>query len=101
MKQLPKLLFAYRGRIVKAFAAIATVSLAFAPAAGHSEDFPTKPVRITTPFPVASGPQGVIYLLADKLSKKWGQPVIVETRSGGNGLSQLPPSKVAQRMATT
>lgn len=93
MKQLPKLLFAYRGRIVKAFAAIATVSLAFAPAAGHSQDFPTKPVRITTPVPVASGPQGVIYLLADKLSKKGVQPVIVENRSGGNGFIAIAAFK--------
>ena len=32
-----------------------------------AQDFPTKPVRIITPFPVGSGPEGVVRLLADKL----------------------------------
>ncbi len=47
--------------------------------------FPTKPVRIITPFPVGGGPDGVARLIADKLSRAWGQPVVVENRPGGNG----------------
>jgi len=47
--------------------------------------FPTKPMRIITPFPVGGGPDGVARLVADKLSKKWAQPVMVENRPGGNG----------------
>ena len=40
-----------------------------APAVSLAQAFPTKPVRITTPFPVGSGPEGVLRLLADKLSR--------------------------------
>lgn len=54
-------------------------------AADPAPEWPTKPVRIITPFPVGAGPEGVVRLLADKLQKAWGKPVIVENRPGGNG----------------
>ena len=58
-----------------------------------AQDFPTKPVRITTPFPVGSGPEGVLRLLADKLSRTWGQPVVVENKPGGNGFIAIDAFK--------
>ena len=54
-------------------------------AADPAPEWPTKPVRIITPFPVGAGPEAVVRLLADKLQKAWGKPVIVENRPGGNG----------------
>ena len=51
----------------------------------QTANFPTKPVRIITPFPVGGGPDGVARLTADKLARLWGQPVTVENRPGGNG----------------
>lgn len=54
-------------------------------AGAESVNFPTKPVRIITPFPVGGGPDGIARLTADKLSRLWGQPVMVENRPGGNG----------------
>ncbi|KLN57269.1 Bug family tripartite tricarboxylate transporter substrate binding protein [Variovorax paradoxus] len=73
-----------------AFAA-AVFSLAAAPA--HAQDYPTRPVRIITPFPVGSGPEGVVRLLADKLSRAWGKPVTVENRPGGNGFIAIDAFK--------
>jgi tripartite-type tricarboxylate transporter receptor subunit TctC len=58
------------------------LTLAFA---AQAQNFPSKTVRIITPFPVGSGPEGVARLVADKLSRVWGQPVVVENRPGGNG----------------
>ena len=58
-----------------------------------AQTFPTKPVRIITPFPVGSGPEGVARLVADKLSKTWGQPVTVENRPGGNGFIAIDAFK--------
>ena len=50
-----------------------------------AEDYPTRPVRIV----IAFSPAGAIDILgrfiADKLSQKWGQQVIVENRPGGSG----------------
>jgi tripartite-type tricarboxylate transporter receptor subunit TctC len=48
-------------------------------------DWPAKPVRIFTPFPPGAGPEVVLRMVADKLQKMWGKPVVVENRPGGNG----------------
>ncbi len=61
--------------------------------ATQAQTFPTKPVRIITPFPVGSGPEGVARLVADKLAKTWGQPVTVENRPGGNGFIAIDAFK--------
>lgn len=47
--------------------------------------WPHKPVRIINPFPVGGGPDGTSRIVADKLSRKWQQPVVVDNRPGGNG----------------
>ena len=63
------------------------------PTGANAQDFPTKPVRILTPFPVGSGPDGIARLVADKLSRAWGKPVVVENRPGGNGFVAIDAFK--------
>lgn len=58
-----------------------------------AQDFPTKPVRILTPFPTGGGPEAALRLLAEKLQKKWGKPVIVENKPGGNGFIAIDAFK--------
>jgi len=58
---------------------------ALAPVA-WAQQFPTKAVRVITPFSAGSGPDSVLRLVGDKLSKLWGQPVVVENRPGGSGI---------------
>jgi tripartite-type tricarboxylate transporter receptor subunit TctC len=48
-------------------------------------EFPTRGVRLTTPFPVGSGPETVLRVLSEKLQRRWGKPVIVENKPGANG----------------
>ena len=62
-------------------------------APAQAQDFPTKPVRIITPFPVGSGPEGVVRMVADKLSRTWGKPVVVENKPGGNGFIAIDAFK--------
>ena len=59
----------------------------------HAQIFPTKPVRIITPFPAGSGPEVSLRLVAEKLSRQWGQPVVVENRPGGNGFIAIDTFK--------
>src|SRR5450830_1443500 len=58
-----------------------------------AQDFPNRPVRIITPFPVGSGPEGVARLVADKLSRAWGKGVLVENNPGGNGFVAIDAFK--------
>jgi tripartite-type tricarboxylate transporter receptor subunit TctC len=74
-------------------AALALGALALCGLSAHAQDFPTKPVRILTPFPVGSGPEGVLRLVADKLSRTWGKPVVVENKPGGNGFIAIDTFK--------
>jgi tripartite-type tricarboxylate transporter receptor subunit TctC len=71
---------------------LTSLSVAFGGVA-TAQEFPTKPVRFITPFPVGSGPEGVLRLVAEKLSKTWGKPVTVENRPGGNGFIAIDTFK--------
>jgi 3-(3-hydroxy-phenyl)propionate hydroxylase len=57
--------------------------------------FPSKPVRALTAFPAGSGPDAALRVVAEHLSKKWGQPVVVENRPGGNGFIAINAFKQA------
>jgi tripartite-type tricarboxylate transporter receptor subunit TctC len=48
--------------------------------------WPTRPVRYILTLGAGSGSDIGARLLADRLSQRWGQPVIVENRPGGDGL---------------
>lgn len=54
--------------------------------AAQAQGFPSKPVRIVTYFSAGSGPDVLIRIVADQLSKIWQQAVIVENRPGANGI---------------
>jgi tripartite-type tricarboxylate transporter receptor subunit TctC len=61
-------------------------------AAGQT--FPSRPVHIIVPFPPGGGTDTLIRLLAPRLSKQWGQPVIIENKPGASG--QIGSAAVAQ-----
>jgi tripartite-type tricarboxylate transporter receptor subunit TctC len=55
--------------------------------------WPAKPVRILTPFPAGAGPETVTRIVAEKLGRMWGKPVIVENRPGANGFIAISAFK--------
>ncbi|HUN69580.1 MAG TPA: tripartite tricarboxylate transporter substrate binding protein [Burkholderiales bacterium] len=70
-----------------ALAAVFAAVFALAPAPAQAQrGFPARPVRIIVPFPPGQATDIVARLLADGLTKAWGQQVIVENRGGGGGV---------------
>jgi tripartite-type tricarboxylate transporter receptor subunit TctC len=49
------------------------------------QNFPTKSVRYVIPFPAGTGNDIVGRLLTDRLTRMWGQQVIVDNRVGASG----------------
>lgn len=48
--------------------------------------WPTRAVKFIVPFGAGAGADIGARLFADRLSKKWGQPVVVENRPGADGV---------------
>jgi tripartite-type tricarboxylate transporter receptor subunit TctC len=56
------------------------------PAPAAAQAWPQRTVRFILPLGPGSGSDIGARLLADRLSKRWGQPVVVENRPGGDGI---------------
>lgn len=51
-----------------------------------AQSYPQRPVRFILNFGPGSGVDITARLLGDKLAARWGKPVIIENRAGGDGL---------------
>jgi tripartite-type tricarboxylate transporter receptor subunit TctC len=51
----------------------------------HAQSYPAHPVRVVVPFAAGGSVDVLTRLLADHLSKRWGQTVIVDNRPGAAG----------------
>ena len=58
-----------------------------------AQTFPTKSVRITAPYSAGAAPAVFTRIVADKLSKIWGQPVVVESKPGASGFIAIEAVK--------
>jgi tripartite-type tricarboxylate transporter receptor subunit TctC len=51
-----------------------------------AQGYPQRTVRFILPFGPASGVDITARLIGDKLATRWGKPVVIENRPGGDGL---------------
>jgi len=59
--------------------------LSISAAAAWSQAYPSKPVRVVVPYPAGSTPDIIGRALAERLQAAFGQPFVVENRSGAGG----------------
>src|SRR5215472_7824396 len=64
-------------------AALACAATPALPAAAQT--YPSHTVRIIVPFPAGGTADAVPRVVADWLSRKWGQPVVIENKTGAAG----------------
>src|SRR4051812_18918900 len=53
--------------------------------AARADTWPARTVKIIVPFPAGGTADAVPRLVGDWLSRKWGQPVVIENRTGAAG----------------
>ena len=75
----------HRRTVLKAIAAAVAMGSAGVARAGEAA-YPSKPIRLIVPYPPGGVTDVAGRLAGEILSKKFGQPVVVENRPGANGM---------------
>ncbi|MBY0336714.1 MAG: tripartite tricarboxylate transporter substrate binding protein [Acetobacteraceae bacterium] len=73
----------------RALLAAPLLAAALPGAAGAQGTWPDRPVRIIVPFPPGQAADTFTRLVADQLSQRWPQRVVVENRAGGAGVPAM------------
>ena len=82
-------------RYVLASCLLAISTVPMTAAAQSASNYPNRAVRLVVPFPAGQATDLNARLLADRLSKRWGQAVFVDNKGGGQGI----PGMMAGREA--
>ena len=75
-------------RLAAAVGALGSLVLLAAPvqAQAQTPSWPQRPVRFIIPFGPGAGADIGARLIQERLQKKWGQPVVIENRPGGDSI---------------
>ena len=61
----------------------------------HAQTYPAKPVRSVAPYSPGSGPDAVMRILSERLSRTWGQQLVIDNKPGANGFIAISDAKRA------
>ncbi|HVJ12859.1 MAG TPA: tripartite tricarboxylate transporter substrate binding protein [Burkholderiales bacterium] len=64
---------------------ILALALVLMPLLAAAQPYPTKPVRIIVNFPAGGVADIYARIIGAKVQESWGQPIVVENRTGGGG----------------
>jgi len=62
----------------------------------NAQDWPSRPIKMIVPFPAGGGTDFVARLMAQELTLRLGQTVVIENRGGANGALGLKALKQAE-----
>jgi tripartite-type tricarboxylate transporter receptor subunit TctC len=65
------------------------MSLMTCSAVSFAQEWPSKPVRVVVPYPPGTSSDSLMRAVGEKLSQKWGQPVIVENKPGAGEILSI------------
>ena len=68
---------------------------ALVPLIAWAQGFPSRPIKMVTPYSTGIGPDLYMRALGELLQREWGQPVVVEAKPGGNGFIAVEQVKKA------
>lgn len=76
---------------------IASTALAASLVASNAmaQTFPSKPVRSVSPYSAGSGPDSVMRILGEKLTRTWGQQLVIDNKPGASGFLAIGDVKRA------
>jgi len=78
-----------RSAIAKLFGAVrrlaAPAMLVVAIAAANAQQWPSRPVKVISPYPAGSASDTVSRVVLDEVSRLLGQPIVIEMRPGAGG----------------
>lgn len=81
-------------RSATAISAALLMGAAYLPSAA-AQTFPAKPVRSVAPYSPGSGPDTVMRILGERLSRSWGQQLVIDNKPGANGFIAISDAKRA------
>ena len=64
---------------------LASLALIALPEIAAAQAFPGKPVKFIVPFPAGGINDILARIVADRLQAKWGQPIVIEQKTGAGG----------------
>ncbi len=72
--------------VIATVLATVTAIAAVSPTAAFAADaYPSRPIRVISPFPAGSASDTVSRVVLDEVSHELGQPIVIETRPGAGG----------------
>jgi tripartite-type tricarboxylate transporter receptor subunit TctC len=92
-----------RAVVVVGFLAVLAASPGRSLAQTSPQSWPQRPVKFIVPFGPGAGADIGARLLAERLPARWGKPLVIENRPGGDGLVAIQafsPSRWSWRLPT-
>jgi tripartite-type tricarboxylate transporter receptor subunit TctC len=71
---------------LRPFAAALGAVLLLAAASAQADEWPTRPIRVISPFPAGSASDTVSRVVLDRVSQLVGQPMVIEAKPGAGGV---------------